>query len=114
MTRSLVPAGAEILAQEDGECIQVAPQPSCVTVFFALPGRSVQQRAAAVSDLARADGWAERDRSEGSGGAFLQYRRTGHTANVGLVRGPAASCGGRPLSECVGRVDSVSVIRIGE
>jgi hypothetical protein len=114
LTQSLVPTGARIVAQEDGECIQVAPQPSCVTVFFVLPGRSLAQRVDAVSSHAEAGGWSERDRSDGPGGATLYYRRPGLTASVALILRPKVSCAGRSPSDCGGRMDHASVLRLGE
>jgi hypothetical protein len=114
LTRSLVPPGARIVAQQDGECIQVAPQPSCVTVFFAQPGQSLAQRVDAVSEHALARGWSERDRWDGPGGATLQYRRPGLTASVSLVLRPKVSCAGRSSFDCGGRMDHASVLRLSE
>jgi hypothetical protein len=114
LTRSLVPTGARIVAQQDGECIQVVPQPSCVSVFFELRGQSLSQRVDAVAAHARAEGWTERDRSDGPGGVTLYYRRPGLTASVALILRPKVSCAGRPPSDCGGRMDHASVLRLGE
>ena len=109
--RSLVPASSGVVTQNDGDCVEFAASPSCVTVYFTSEGRSVAERVRLVERTARTSGWRAEHANEGRGGTLLDFSRGKLTANVTLWTDSRDTCGSMPLSRCFSYVDHVQVIR---
>lgn len=111
--QSVLPPSVRVAGQEDGDCIEVAPFPSCVMVLFAFEGdRDVLDRARIVQKTAEENGWHLDWMNAGPGGIGLGFDRAGYRADFALWDDPRRSCGSIPsLKTCAAVVDHVQVIR---
>ncbi len=108
--RSLVPPELPLLLEQEGACVMLKDDPSCVTVYFASGGRLRRERLRLVEHRATAAGWT---RYTGPGSAGVAYVRGRYKAFVFLERRDSFwrdACrrlrGYRFISECA---DSVLV-----
>jgi hypothetical protein len=56
---SLLPPHADVVEEVEGDCVELAPSPSCVHLAFTSK-LSLTERTAAVREAARGAGWTER------------------------------------------------------
>jgi hypothetical protein len=81
---SLLPASARTLLRYTGDCIPLAPSPSCADLYFALPHTTYRQREEIMKRKAALSGWRLTRTQRGPGGLQLFYRRANYTATVAL------------------------------
>jgi len=99
--RSMVPPTSTIVAQDEGDCVELAPSPSCVHVYFVSGRAPLPARVRAVEETAGAGGWAPGAREFLPGGANLRFERGGFAAVVYLWgEERAGPCRQRPRKEC--------------
>jgi hypothetical protein len=99
--RSLLPPGASVVVEEAGDCVELAPSPSCVHVWFVTEPGPLPHRVRAVRERADAAGWElERDELL-AGGANVRFRRGRLRASVYLSREERAGpCREAPHKDC--------------
>jgi hypothetical protein len=84
--REILPAHAKIRTFGYGDCVELAPSPSCARVVFSLHQHSSERRAQQVREAARAHGWTVTRADDAQGGWNLFLKRKGYTAFVALWR----------------------------
>jgi hypothetical protein len=105
--RSLVPPESDVVAEVEADCVELAPSPSCVHIYFLPPPRSREERAKAVEDAARTAGWEPVSAETFIGGTQLRFRRDGLKAVVGVWPAERSDrCRESPEKDCA---DSVFV-----
>jgi hypothetical protein len=82
----ILPSGAHIRAFGYGDCVELAPSPSCARVVFQLPERDSARRAHEVRRAAQAHGWTITQSADAEGGWNIFLKRDGYTAFVVLWR----------------------------
>jgi hypothetical protein len=94
----ILPASAQVRSLGYGDCVELAPSPSCAKVIFELPERDSARRAALVRDTAVGHGWIVTHTDDAEGGWSVWLKRDGFTAVVFLWRPEVydADCGGEP------------------
>jgi hypothetical protein len=99
--RSLVPEGASIVAEVDGQCVELAPAPSCVHIYFVPPTLSMQVRVVEVARRADAAGWTLIDKERLQGGTQLHLEKPDVRAVVSVHRNDeVAACQATPRRQC--------------
>jgi hypothetical protein len=83
--RSLVPRGATVIEEVEGDCVELARSPSCVHIYFD-DGASLGERTATVRRLALEAGWRETSAEALAGGHDLRFERRRLRAFVSLKR----------------------------
>ena len=84
--RSLLPPGASVVLEEAADCVELAPSPSCVHVWFVTGRSPLQARVRAVEDRAAAGAWELERKEFLQGGASVRFRRRGLMATAHLWR----------------------------
>jgi hypothetical protein len=84
--RSLVPPGARVVDEVEGDCVELARSPSCVHIYFTQDGTPVEARTESLRALARETGWTEVDAEVLPGGNDLRFERRRLKAFVSLRR----------------------------
>ena len=84
--KEILPATATIRSLGYGECVELAPSPSCARVVFELHARESFQRAESVRAAAKRHGWKVTHSYDGQGGWSLFLKRKEFTALVVLWR----------------------------
>ncbi len=79
LARSLVPPSSRVIAEVEGECVELAPSPSCVHIYFT-GSRGEEDPADVLRQAARAHGWHETLAQHRAGGTWLQFERRGYDA----------------------------------
>src|SRR4051812_12721724 len=93
--KEILPPTATIRSLGYGECVELAPSPSCARVVFVLHARDSSQRAESVRAAAEHHGWEVTRSNDAEGGWSLFLKRKGFTAFVVLWRPeryPRANC----------------------
>lgn len=104
---SLVPAEGRIVAREEGSCLQLVAEPSCIEVEYLIRARSHAERTELVRTAARSGDWEATGEERGSRVAFLYFERDGYEATVTILKDDwRALC--TNMTECG---DSVRVVR---
>jgi hypothetical protein len=99
--RSLLPPTGSVVVEEEGDCVELAPSPSCLHLYFVAERAPLTERVAAVEETARRAGWTLETKELLSGAASLRFRRGGLRAIVYLWREKrAARCRERPEKGC--------------
>jgi hypothetical protein len=99
--RSLLPPAATVVAEEEGDCVELAPSPSCVHLYFAPERGSLEERVGSVEERARAGGWALERKEFLAGGGNLRFRRGDLRAVVYVwAEQRAGPCRERPHRDC--------------
>jgi hypothetical protein len=104
----IVPGGAHIRALGYGDCVELAPSPSCARAVFELPARDSARRAQLVRAQAETHGWTVTHEDNAEGGWSLFLKRPGYTAFVVLWRSNlyVKNCHvRRPPDECFNTVN---------
>jgi hypothetical protein len=97
---SLVPSHSTIVNVVEGDCVELAPSPSCVHIYFVRIG-SLQARTAEVEQAARDGQWTRTLRDVLPGGNQLGFRRGRLRASVFLWPSKrAAPCRNDPKPRC--------------
>jgi hypothetical protein len=76
----LLPPGARIRVIGYGDCVELAPSPSCAQVVFEMKERDSAARAASVRAEAERNGWRITHSGDAEGGWSVFARREGFTA----------------------------------
>jgi hypothetical protein len=100
----IVPTTARIRSLGYGDCVELAPTPSCARVVFELSERDSARRAALVRRTAEEHGWEVTRSDDAEGGWSLFLKRKGFTAFVVLWRPekyPQADCHGKEARDDV-------------
>ena len=84
--QEILPPAARIRALGYGDCVELAPSPSCASASFELPIEDSGRRAALVREHATRNGWIVRHSGDAEGGWMLDLKRGGFTAAVFLWR----------------------------
>jgi hypothetical protein len=82
--RALVPSNSSIVREVAGDCVELAPSPSCFHIYFVMDDVGQQVRAAAVMRAARASGWVLDHQDVLPGGIQLRFHTDEFTALVSL------------------------------
>jgi hypothetical protein len=107
--RALVPPAASVVAEEEGDCVELARSPSCVHLYFVTERSPLLQRVRAVEERAGDAGWELERKEFLAGGASLRFRSRGASAVVYLwAEERAAPCREAPRKDCA---DSILVER---
>jgi hypothetical protein len=72
--RSLVPSGLQLLLEQEGACVMLKEDPSCVTVYFASGRQGRSERLRLVENAARTGGWAKYSGPGSAGVTFVRGR----------------------------------------
>lgn len=106
---SLLPAEADVVVREEGDCRTLARSPSCVSVWFVSGDLSLAERERRMRSTAEANGWQLVLEDRGPGGAGLSFKRGKFEASVNLLsQDRYARCLNSPERDCA---DSVRVQR---
>jgi hypothetical protein len=81
---SLLPEQSRVLLEELGNCIELAPTPSCVQIYLLVDHVSLPGPVRAVDERARAAAWELRRKETLAGGVELRFRRGRFQAIVTL------------------------------
>ena len=102
---SLLPPRSAIVEEVEADCVELAPSPSCVHLYFLTPPAPLGLRTRLVEAAATTGGW-ERVRLEAfPGGNIAHYRRGGLDARVYLrSEDVIARCRRRPHRDCADAV----------
>jgi len=102
---SLVPPRSSIVEEVAADCVELAPSPSCVHLYFLAPPTPLQRRTRLVEAAAATSGW-ERVRLEAfPGGNIAHYRRRDLGARVYLRPDEVTiRCRRRPHRDCADAV----------
>jgi hypothetical protein len=94
----ILPPGARVRVLGYGDCVELAPSPSCATVVFELDEPDSGRRAALVRDEARRNGWTVTHSDDAQGGWSVFAKRDEFTAVVFLWRPEVydVDCEGQP------------------
>ena len=94
----LLPASATVLDVGYGECVELAPSPSCAQVVFEMSERDPGRRAAVLRDEARRHGWTITHSDDAQGGWSVFAKRDEYTAVAFLWRPEVyeVDCSGEP------------------
>ena len=103
--RALLPPGASVVVEEAADCVELAPSPSCVHIWFVTAKTPLPARVRAIRERAAAEGW-ELEREEFlQGGASVRFRRRGMMATAHLWReSRAGPCREAPQKDCADAV----------
>jgi hypothetical protein len=82
----LIPDGATIVSIGYGDCVELAPSPSCAGVVFEMDEPDSGRRAALVREEAQRHGWTIKQSDEAQGGWSVFAGRDGYTAMAILWR----------------------------
>jgi hypothetical protein len=82
----ILPPGARVRVLGYGDCVELAPSPSCATVVFELDETDSGRRAALVRAEARRNGWTVTHSDDAQGGWSVFAKRDEFTAVVFLWR----------------------------
>ena len=105
--RSLVPPHSSVLREHEGDCVELAPSPSCVHIYFLHRAVRLRLRMEAIDDQARASGWTRTSREILPGGSQLRYQRGDVGAVVNLwMNQRTLACREKQRSSCA---DSIMV-----
>jgi glutamate/tyrosine decarboxylase-like PLP-dependent enzyme len=94
----ILPAGAEMLTIGYGDCVELAPSPSCAQVVFRMRERDSEMRAARLRDEARRQGWTITHSDNAEGGWSVFAEKDGYTVMAVLWRPEVyeVDCGDSP------------------
>lgn len=84
--REILPRNARVRALGYGDCVELAPSPSCASAVFELAIPDSGDRAALVRTTATRNGWTVRSSEDLQGGWALDLKRSGFVAAVFLWR----------------------------
>jgi hypothetical protein len=82
---SLLPEHAQILLEEEGDCVELAASPSCVQAYFLADRLSLDERVSAVKSAAGEASWELRRSERMLGGTELRFGRGRYQAIVTLA-----------------------------
>ena len=94
----ILPSGARIRAFGYGDCVELAPSPSCARVVFELDEQDSARGAQEVRRTAESHGWTISQSDDAEGGWNLFLKRGGYSAFVVLWRPakyPQVDCRGQ-------------------
>ena len=94
----ILPASATILDVGYGDCVELAPSPSCAQIVFEMSERDSGERAAVLRDEARRNGWTITHSDDAQGGLSVFAKRGEYTAVAFLWRREVyeVDCAGEP------------------
>ena len=94
----ILPASATILDVGYGDCVELAPSPSCAHIVFEMSERDSGERAAVLRDEARRNGWTITHSDDAQGGWSVFAKRGEYTAVAFLWRPEVyeIDCAGEP------------------
>jgi hypothetical protein len=99
--RSLLPAASTVVRQVEGDCVELAPSPSCIHVYFVGGPVGLESRVASVERRAIAAGWDVERMERLSGGTQLDLRRGDLSATVHIRLAEERSrCRAEPRTGC--------------
>jgi hypothetical protein len=102
---SLIPPHSAILKERPGDCIELAPSPSCVRVHFVATQIGLERRTAAVIKTATESGWMLDGRELLPGGMDLRFNRGDLKAFVSLgTDDQAERCASNGTLQCADTV----------
>jgi hypothetical protein len=64
--RSLIPESAVVLLEEDGDCVEFAASPSCISTYLTIKGANFATRKRLLRQQGRSAGWRYLGESRGS------------------------------------------------
>jgi hypothetical protein len=82
----ILPPGARLLVIGYGDCVELAPSPSCAGVIFELDEPDSGRRATLVREEAERNGWTVTHSDDAEGGWSVFLKRDEYTAVVFLWR----------------------------
>jgi hypothetical protein len=99
--RSLVPTSATVVREVEGDCVELAPSPSCIHVYFVAGPVGLDPRVASVERRATEAGWDIERTERLPGGTQLDLRRgdLGATVHIRLAE-ERSRCGAEPRTGC--------------
>jgi hypothetical protein len=94
----ILPSGARVLVMGYGDCVELAPSPSCSQVVFEMNEDDSARRAARVREEARGNGWTVTHSDDAQGGWSVFLKKDEFTAVVFLWRPEVyeVDCKGQP------------------
>src|SRR5215211_129517 len=102
---SLIPPQSAILKEHPGDCVELAPSPSCIRVHFVAAQVGLEQRTAALIETATQSGWVLDSRELLPGGTDLRFHREDLKAFVSLeTHDQAERCPADSTLECADTV----------
>jgi hypothetical protein len=95
----ILPSEAHVLVMGYGECVELAPSPSCSRVVFEMDEADSARRAELVREEARRNGWTVTHSDDAQGGWSVFLKKDEFTAVVFLWRPEVydAECKGQPI-----------------
>jgi hypothetical protein len=82
----ILPSEARVLVMGYGDCVELAPSPSCSKVVFGMDEPDSAQRAALVREEARRNGWTVTHSDDAQGGWSVFLKKDEFSAVVFLWR----------------------------
>lgn len=108
---SLAPAGARVLSEEEGHCVDLASSPSCYDLFLQPRPHDQRLRIAAARAAADRAGWQLTEEIQNRRSVRLVFSRGDYVGNVRLVDDSRArACAPQPEPDCS---DWIHVLRSG-
>lgn len=103
--RSLLPEAASTVAEVEGQCVELAPSPSCVHIYFVPAVSSMRERVADAERLAAVSGWTLSRKESLPGGTQLQLHRSTVDASI-FLQPPeeVVACRSAPRKGCADAV----------
>jgi hypothetical protein len=99
--RSLLPSGSSIVDEVTEDCVELAPSPSCVHVYFVTSHVDQDARVTSVVQAAEASDWALDSREVLPGGVLLRFHTQDLKAFVSLENNDRAKqCALNPSKAC--------------
>jgi hypothetical protein len=94
----ILPSEARVLVMGYGDCVELAPSPSCSQVVFEMDEDDSARRAARVREEARGNGWTVTHSDDAQGGWSVFLKKDEFTAVVFLWRPEVydVDCKGQP------------------
>jgi hypothetical protein len=94
----ILPSEARVLVMGYGDCVELAPSPSCSKVVFEMNELDSARRAALVREEARRNGWTVTHSDDAQGGWSVFLKKDEFTAVVFLWRPEVydVDCKGKP------------------
>jgi hypothetical protein len=103
--RSLLPDGVSTVAEVEGLCVELAPAPSCVHIYFVPATRSMPGRIAEIENLAVDAGWTVVRKEPLPGGTQLQLEKPRVQAMIYLQPSDdVTACQSSPRRRCADAV----------
>jgi hypothetical protein len=107
--RSLLPPSFRELASQEGQCVELAEYPSCLTVVFERQGEARVPSTAEIRRAADAAGWRETGAEVARSQTTVNFRRGKLKAWVSIRDDAPAACSGPAVSDCPARADELQV-----